>query len=165
MAQRYVPISREEFTAVMTKAGFTEVRLQGCLEAVFERQVVREPRVGCGCTAPAGGELPKHYPYKVRIYSTIDLRDDASRDCGTDAIRVQLVDMETGKPLAVERKVLRTKSALPNTLERARDLWRWVLDPKHYCPQCKHLLVEREGKFGTFLGCSRYPTCKGTRQP
>jgi hypothetical protein len=28
------------------------------------------------------------------------------------------------------------------------------------CPGCGSVLVEREGKFGKFLGCSKYPECK-----
>lgn len=30
------------------------------------------------------------------------------------------------------------------------------------CPQCHSALVERKGKFGSFLGCSNYPKCKFT---
>lgn len=30
------------------------------------------------------------------------------------------------------------------------------------CPQCKSALVERNGKYGRFLGCSNYPKCKFT---
>lgn len=30
------------------------------------------------------------------------------------------------------------------------------------CPQCRSALVERKGKFGSFLGCSNYPRCKFT---
>ncbi len=29
------------------------------------------------------------------------------------------------------------------------------------CPKCSKEMVIRQGKFGTFLGCSDYPTCKG----
>lgn len=30
------------------------------------------------------------------------------------------------------------------------------------CPKCNSDLVERKGKYGTFLGCSTYPNCKYT---
>lgn len=30
------------------------------------------------------------------------------------------------------------------------------------CPQCCSALVERDGKYGRFLGCSNYPRCKFT---
>lgn len=32
-----------------------------------------------------------------------------------------------------------------------------------HCPQCRAPMREREGKFGRFWACSRYPQCKGTR--
>ena len=31
------------------------------------------------------------------------------------------------------------------------------------CPQCSAPMVQRNGPHGSFLGCSRYPKCKGTR--
>lgn len=31
------------------------------------------------------------------------------------------------------------------------------------CPQCNSPMAERNGKFGRFWGCTRYPECKGTR--
>jgi len=31
------------------------------------------------------------------------------------------------------------------------------------CPQCGGDLIEREGKFGKFYGCSKFPYCRGTR--
>lgn len=31
------------------------------------------------------------------------------------------------------------------------------------CPICSSKLVERKGKTASFLGCSRFPNCKGTR--
>ena len=32
------------------------------------------------------------------------------------------------------------------------------------CPQCGAAMRQRNGKFGSFWGCSRYPDCRGTRQ-
>ncbi|WP_148863344.1 DNA topoisomerase III [Marinobacter fonticola] len=32
-----------------------------------------------------------------------------------------------------------------------------------HCPQCRAPMRERDGKFGPFWACSRYPQCKGTR--
>lgn len=34
---------------------------------------------------------------------------------------------------------------------------------KEVCPRCGGLLVERNGKFGKFLGCKNYPKCKYTQ--
>ena len=32
-----------------------------------------------------------------------------------------------------------------------------------HCPKCRAPMVQREGKFGTFFACTRYPECNGTR--
>lgn len=31
------------------------------------------------------------------------------------------------------------------------------------CPECNEKMVSRNGKYGTFWGCSKFPACKGTR--
>jgi DNA topoisomerase-1 len=38
-----------------------------------------------------------------------------------------------------------------------------VHEPGVVCPLCGSPMVRRTGKHGQFLGCSRYPQCKGTR--
>ena len=32
-----------------------------------------------------------------------------------------------------------------------------------HCPACRAPMIEREGKFGRFFACTRFPACKGTR--
>ena len=32
------------------------------------------------------------------------------------------------------------------------------------CPLCGGQLVERNGKYGSFIGCSNYPKCKYTKK-
>lgn len=36
-------------------------------------------------------------------------------------------------------------------------------DVTHMCPRCNSKMILREGKYGKFYGCSRFPYCKGTR--
>jgi ssDNA-binding Zn-finger/Zn-ribbon topoisomerase 1 len=36
--------------------------------------------------------------------------------------------------------------------------------PAYTCPLCGSALVRRPGPHGSFLGCARYPACKGTRE-
>lgn len=31
------------------------------------------------------------------------------------------------------------------------------------CPECSGEMVSRNGKFGTFWGCKKFPVCEGTR--
>ena len=35
--------------------------------------------------------------------------------------------------------------------------------PLYRCPRCGGMLVERNGKYGKFLGCEHYPKCLYTR--
>jgi len=44
---------------------------------------------------------------------------------------------------------------------RTKKIYTYV--DKLVCPLCNSELVLREGKYGYFYGCSRYPYCKGTR--
>ena len=32
------------------------------------------------------------------------------------------------------------------------------------CPKCESPMVQRNGKYGAFWGCTRYPECRGTRR-
>ncbi|HLV77579.1 MAG TPA: DNA topoisomerase III [Marinobacter sp.] len=46
---------------------------------------------------------------------------------------------------------------------RTEDDGQTAADAIH-CPRCRAPMVERDGKFGRFLACTRYPDCKGTRR-
>lgn len=36
--------------------------------------------------------------------------------------------------------------------------------PSQECPECGAPMAERNGKYGNFWGCTKYPECKGTRK-
>lgn len=38
-----------------------------------------------------------------------------------------------------------------------------INDNPNKCPWCGNQLIERNGKYGTFIGCSNYPRCKFTK--
>lgn len=44
--------------------------------------------------------------------------------------------------------------------------YRWELEHTSLekCPLCGSVMYIREGKYGEFLGCSKYPNCKGTKK-
>lgn len=139
MAKRYVEINEIEFRRVIEdNMGFTEVSISGVTEKVWDHPITGTK-------------------YNIRVFSTI--QNGKSRKCGQDAIRVTLFDMEKNRPVAVEKKVLRTQSALVNMKERARELWRYVRLGDNICPDCGGLLVPRKGKYGEFYGCSNFPAC------
>lgn len=151
MGSRYVPITRDEMEDMIVKEmGFHEVPLEGTFERVYERQIVVHG---------------KEIPFKIRVYSTIDFNTDRSRDCAADAIRVGLVNTETGRYMKKEHRTHRTMNALTNMRERARDIWKFAA---HHltegCPKCDSSMAVRKGRNGLFLGCTQYPKCNGTRQ-
>lgn len=155
---RYVPIEQGQMEQLLqTEMGFTRADEGNCWEMIWVRDVVT-----------TSGHA---FPYQIKVYSTIDIRTKMSRDSGTDAIRVVLMDKVTGYPVkSAEKKVLRTKSALINTRERARELFRHVLEGPH-CPKCSALMVKRKAgpEQHEFWGCTHYAPkntyhCNGTRK-
>ena len=134
MASRYCEIRFSDFSGLMAEMGFRQVQIEGTLEYVFERPF-SDPR------------------FDVRIYSSIDVRTNSTRECGADAIRVSLYDTLLGR-YSYKGTVHRTANAKINTRERARDAWRWARDNR--C-QCGAMMAERKGSMGKFLGCTDYP--------
>lgn len=47
--------------------------------------------------------------------------------------------------------------------EEKREEVKTSEDDSAICPMCGGELVERNGRYGPFLGCSNYPKCKFTR--
>ena len=129
-------------------------------EYVFER-VVKHNNVDDFMKALTG----KDFRYSIRIFSSIDRTTKKTRESGSDAIRVTLYDLKKDRPVKVERRVNRTVNAFHNMKERARELWRYVADGSHVCPNCEGLLVKRTAKRTKqdFLGCSAFPECKHTQ--
>ncbi len=71
--------------------------------------------------------------------------------------REQLIAiMRTSRGKSARRET-QTERAEPKT-ERASIL------PDKICPFCGRMLVARTGKYGSFVGCSGYPTCRFTQQ-
>ena len=80
--------------------------------------------------------------------------------------------LPNGLPLRLpiyEGEEIKTKveSVVENWIKNTKD------DPKKYdhfvlkedrCPKCGGVLVERESKYGKFIGCSNYPKCKYTQK-
>lgn len=51
---------------------------------------------------------------------------------------------------------------IKNIKEKVKDIDNKVNNM--ICPKCSGDLVERNGKYGTFIGCSNYPKCKYTKK-
>jgi DNA topoisomerase-1 len=53
------------------------------------------------------------------------------------------------------------KAALDEAMEGMERVKLAPVETEHQCPKCGAMMYERRGRFGTFLGCSKYPECDG----
>ncbi len=171
----YIKITHEEFRKKMDEMGFhmlpgltspqykwdqyTRRKSQWSAplkEYVYFRNIVRDTPEET--MAILGGKTPK---YSIRIYSSIDIRTNESRDSGKDAIRVILYDNDREQGVGVSKRINRTENALGRMLKAGREVWKIGANPATKCPQCGFQLVERTNKFNgnKFMGCSGYPQC------
>jgi len=176
MSSKYEAITHEDFQALMNTMGFHSVdqmdartnypkqgyRLE-CLEYVYHRNIIRDTPENM--LKILNDEKPR---YSVRIYSSVDVRNDVTRASGNDAIRVMLWHNWRGHPL-IKRNIKRTPQALDRVLLKAREMWKAGAFPKPACPICEGLMQKRNarnnhGSHNKFWGCWDYPRCKGTRQ-
>ena len=116
----------------------------------------------------------KAFPFIVRIYTSINQHNHATRDCGKDVIRVMLIVNDerkytkSVKVLQNSKKILRTgttEAIIDRIVERCRDMFKLGMDPYHKCPSCETgLMVEKTNrKVGNkFRGCTNHPTCNHT---
>lgn len=91
--------------------------------------------------------------------------DGYAADTGEDSIRMWLVNSETEKPLAkkLDAYTKRTPDWDKRMVEKIRKLYKRGLQ-MHNCPKCKTgVLTEKQGRYGTFYGCSNYRKNGGCR--
>lgn len=158
MGDRYVPITRDQMDAMMVKEmGFTPISLPNVAEVVYQRDVVTTS----GAT----------FDYAIRVFSSVDARTGVTRESGKDAIRVVLIDKKKDRPWKAksDKRIHRTKNALPTLKERCREQFRFVITDRPKCPKCGGLMVERSSRTGNrkFLSCARFAPneswhCDGT---
>lgn len=156
---RYVRFSAEQLDAILLPHGFRRRKLPGVFEFVYD--------------APVRFKSGRELPMLTRVYSSIDVNTGWTRDNGADSIKVILMDQYVreerqdrfpdGMPIkASEQRVFRTKNAFDNIKKRLRMLYYYA--DAHSCPHCGHVLQERKTREGKpFLGCIRYPLCKGAK--
>jgi len=100
----------------------------------------------------------------VVIFSTIDHRTNKARDKGKDAIRTVLYDNKTKSIIGGRKKTLRINTWKDNLKRKVDDLLQNTEEYVTECDECNGFMVEREGQYGKFLGCTNYPDCRNTKQ-
>lgn len=107
-------------------------------------------------------DIPASENTLLRIFSSIDVRSKVSRDRGTDAIRLVLINKEFDVPVIRSQKTLR----MANWREHLSRKINYVLGYIEYfdraCSYCNSPLFLRKGVNGDFWGCSKYPECNYT---
>ena len=171
MSDKYVQIPEAAMRSMLEgECGFEQIKLDGTYELVFQRQV--------------SSSKGRTFPYAVRVYSSI--AGGKSRDVGEDAIRVVLINLDSGYPVKImgEGRNNRSKKSKAGSriyrtaptgipaekrvealLERLRDrcrdyFYHIVMNP---CPKCGSALALRGGSNGDFYGCTNYPDCTHTQ--
>lgn len=147
--RRYHRITQEEFEEFLLD--FTAARrvdVPGTSELVYAIDLPRD-------------EL------ELRIYSTLEA--GTARNCGDDAIRTVIWDLEHDEPIGGRTKTLRIESWRGNLAPKIRDLMSNWRDEIHgYCDECGRPMNLREpgrdDDWDAFLGCSGYPECKNTEE-
>jgi ssDNA-binding Zn-finger/Zn-ribbon topoisomerase 1 len=107
--------------------------------------------------------VPVNENVAVMIRSSVNM-DGVAAESGADSIRLYLMDVESEQPLAkkVDAWTQRTVGWQDRMIDKIRTLYKKGLQMVT-CPKCgKGRMVERDGRYGTFYGCSNYPKCRHT---
>lgn len=101
----------------------------------------------------------------VKVFSSIDIRTNVSREYGSDALRVILYNAKINRPISHPHKshIKRMKNwrlYLKSAITELRNKMEFY---NRTCPKCGNPLVHRISKNKTdFFGCSSYPQCTYT---
>ena len=87
----FVTLNKEQFESYLPK-GFKEIEAPRSKERIYE-----------GCT--------DNINVGIRIYSSVDIRTNKTRDVGSDAIRVVFWDLMNDRPLGKGKKIYRVEGA------------------------------------------------------
>jgi superfamily II RNA helicase len=98
---------------------------------------------------------------KIRIYSSIDIRTEDSREIGEDAIRCVLIDLKSTKPIDKGKRTHRMTNWKERLSEKIEELKTESKSAK-FCKTCGSAMQLRETKNGSFWGCCRFPLCTCT---
>lgn len=101
----------------------------------------------------------------ILVFSTIDVRTGKARDKGQDAIRSVIWDTNLQKPIGGRKKTLRIQTWKSNLRPKLEELVEETSSYLHSCSECGvGWMVKRDGPYGEFLGCVRYPKCENKEQ-
>lgn len=143
----------EEFLEALRQGRFYIIGTQEDVNLNFTREIVY------ACDLPDEND-----DLRLRIYSTIDKRTARARDKGDDAIRTVIWSNSISQPIAGKTKTLRIKTWRQNLGPKIEELLQKWDTRVIKCDNCGAWMVRRDGQYGEFYGCSKYPICENTKQ-
>jgi len=143
MGRKYVEIFWKEFENALPN-DFKQVRLSGVDELVYEK--ILDDR------------------FSLRVFSSILRVTNLSRDCGKDAIRSVIVDRKSSEPVMGRKRTNRTPGWDKRMRDKIQSLETQFKEGLRWCSRCGSIMYLRDGKYGEFFGCSRYPECDYTEK-
>lgn len=161
----YVEIPADRLLGELRSAG-DGVKGKGgeCVEGKSGREVVFD-------LTPPNSKLT------VRVFTSLAAGASSARECGKDALRINVGAMVNGKwrSAAKPRRVFRTAPKdssedarvgmfLDRMKGHLRDAYRTAASTPA-CPECEGPMAVRENRANgsSFFGCMMYPSCRGTR--
>lgn len=122
--------------------------------------------------------LEEIYP-ELKYYSIIAFSPEANLDavevkdakiCKISQVGNQIIDLSVDKILNSEDldkivKIIKEKRSYQTDFSHTRDIKKIKKENQAkikagICPRCGGKLIEREGKYGKFIGCSNFPKCR-----
>jgi len=149
-SKEFTPITMEEMVSFLSDLPYDFVQCsgEGGHEAVFE----------------TNRAMQDNRQITLRVFSSIDERSGKSRKKGADAIRTVLWHRGAGRPIGGRTRTHRIKTWRKNLRKKIKSLIEETDEYVHNCSECGAWMVERDGKYGKFLGCINYPDCENTEQ-
>lgn len=142
----YHSFGKEKFEKELPE-GFNQTDVSGTNEYVYELELDEE--------------------FKIRIHSSVDMKNDRSRDSGNDAIRVSLYHESSDEIIGYDSRTHRIMDddGNPKWPENMRKKIQKLKNEYekfiHDCPVCDGYLREIDYNDG-FYGCVNYPDCDFT---
>lgn len=140
--KRFVPVTFDEFTDLLSEAGFAED--PALTEKTGQRTLV---------STLAGG-------VKVVVYSTIPEGCEVARELGEDSIRFGLLNADSKPLMKRQPYAARTKNWRSTVISRLLEVVSRFGGP---CEDCGGPSVEKQAKESgrVYHSCVRFPDCKG----
>lgn len=147
-AARFVTDERLKARLKETAGIGTEATRAGIIETLLKRGFIKRQKRALVST-PTGQQLIDSLPSAITNPGMTALWEQALDDVA--AGRMALQDFMARQAGMVEKLVQHVRDATVTMPQQERKT----------CPECQAPMRKRQGKYGAFWGCSRYPECKG----